>query len=75
MVLSILGLFLIILAGLSLSFQYKDRFSRSQRSKIVYRVVSGTAILSTSVNRNDDYMIGRMNISRLSHTLPLWLTM
>ena len=36
MVLSTLGLFLIILAGLSF-FPYKDRFSRSQRSKVVYR--------------------------------------
>ena len=38
MVLSILGLFLIILAELSLSFHaYKDRINRSQRSKVVYR--------------------------------------
>ena len=30
------------------------------------------------VKRNDDYMIGRLNILRLSHKvvpLPLWLTM
>ena len=36
MLLSILGLFLIILAGLSLSF-HTYRISRSQRSKVVYR--------------------------------------
>ena len=34
---SILGLFFKTLAGLSLFFPYKDRFSRSQRSKIVYK--------------------------------------
>ena len=35
-------------------------------------------VLSTSEKLNDDYMIGRLNILRLSHkvvTLPLWLTM
>ena len=42
--------------------------------------MSGVEILQkpTSVKRNDDYMIGRLNILRLSHkvvTLPLWLTM
>ena len=41
-------------------------------------LIVGTAILSTLVKRNDDYMIGRLNIFRFSHgvvTLPLWLTM
>ena len=33
----ILGLFFKTPAGLSLFFPYKDRFSRSQRSKIVYK--------------------------------------
>ena len=30
-------------------FPYKNRFSRSQRSKVMYKAVVGTAILSTSV--------------------------
>ena len=37
-------------------------------------LVVGTAIFSTSIKGNDDYMIGRPNILRLSHnvvTLPL----
>ena len=37
MAVSILGLFFKTLAGLSLFFPYKDRFSRSQRSKIAYK--------------------------------------
>ena len=37
MVLSILRLFLIIHTGLSLSFHTKTVFSRSQRSKVVYK--------------------------------------
>ena len=47
-------------------FPYKDRISRSQRSKVVQCIglIVGTAILSTSVKRNDDYMIGRLNILR-----------
>ena len=49
-------------------FPYKDRISRSQRSKVVQCIglIVGTAILSTSVKRNDDYIIGRLNILRLS---------
>ena len=57
---------------------YKDRFSRSQRSKVVYRASCCDCGLSASVKRNDDYMIGRLNILRLSLkivTLPLGLTM
>ena len=43
-------------------FPYKDRFSRSQRSKVCTGLIAGTAILSTLVKRNDDYTIGRLNI-------------
>ena len=46
-----------------LFFPYTDSFSRSQRSKVAYRAnCVGTAILSTLVKQNDDYMIGRLNI-------------
>ena len=78
MVLSILGLFLIILAGLSLSFHTKTVLTALKDRKYCTGLIVGTAILSTSVKRNDDYMIGRLNILRLSHkvvTLPPWLTM
>ena len=81
MVLSILGLFLLILAGLRLSFHRSHKKTvlagLKDRKKCTGLVV-GTAIVSTSVKRNDDYMIGRLNILRLSYkivTLPLWLTM
>ena len=73
-----LGLFLITLAGLSLSFHTKTVLAALKDRKYFTRVVLGTAVLSTSVKLNDDYMIGRLNISRLSHkivTPPLWLTM
>ena len=78
MVLSILGLFLIIHAGLSLSFHTKTVLAALKDRKLCTRLVVGTAILSTSEKLNDDYVIGRLNILRLSHeivTLPLWLTM
>ena len=38
-------------------------------------LIVGTAILSTSVKRNDDYMIGRLNILRLSQLLGAWITL
>ena len=78
MVMSILGLFLIKLAGLSLSFHTKTVLAALKDRKYCTRLVVRTAVLSTSVKRNDDYMIGRLNTLRLSHkvvTLPLWLTM
>ena len=58
MVMSILGLFLIILAGLSLSFHTKTVLAALKDRKKCTRLVVGTAILSTSVKRNDDHMIG-----------------
>ena len=79
MVLSIfIGLFLIIPAGLSLSFRTKTALAALKDRRWCARLVVGTAILSTSIKLNDDYMIGRLNILRLSHrivALPLWLTM
>ena len=67
MVLSILRLFLIILAGLSLSFHTKTVLAALKGRKLCTGLIVGTAVLSTSVKRNDDYMIGRLNILRLSH--------
>ena len=67
MVLSILGLFLIILAGLSLSFHTKTVLAALKDRKKCTGLAVETAILSTSVKRNDDYMIGRLNILRLSN--------
>ena len=67
MVLSILGLFLIILAGLSLSFHTKPVLAALKDRKLCTGLIVGTAVLSTSVKRNDDNMIGRLNILRLSH--------
>ena len=69
---------MIILAGLSLSFHTKTVLAALKDRKKCTGLIVGTAVLSTSVKRNDDYMIGRLNILRLSLkivTLPLELTM
>ena len=57
---------------------YKDRFSRSQRSKVVYRANCWDCDSFYVGKTKRDFMIGRLNILRLSHkvvTLPPWLTM
>ena len=69
---------LIILAELSLSFHTKTVLTALKDRKYCTGLIVGTAIFSTSVKRNDGYMIGRLNILRFSHkvvTLPPWLTM
>ena len=48
-------------------FPYKDRFSRSQRSKIVSKPVVGTVIPSTSAKQKEDCMTGSPSISKLLH--------
>ena len=49
-------------------FPYKDRFSRSQRSKVVYKAGCWDCdSFYVGKTKRRDYMIGRLNILRLSH--------
>ena len=78
MVLSILGLFLNNTCRIKSFFPYKDRINRSQRSKVVYRANCWDCDSFYVGKTKRDFMIGRLNILRLSHkvvTLQPWLTM
>ena len=47
-------------------FPYKDRLNRSQRSKVIYKLAAGTAMMFILVKQNDDFTTGKLNILRPS---------